>query len=97
MDGAGNAVTNSAGTERSKAMSEIKPGAVCSNCGRTVTESEYSSGESVCCGKEVIAEEEYGKPQDLDRNKAESKRLRQLDKQARRHYDNGDHDYSMNG
>ncbi len=27
----------------------------------------------------------------------DSKRLNALDRQARRHYENGDHDYSMNG
>ena len=37
------------------------PGAVCSNCGRTVTEGEYSYGGSNCCNADVIAEEFYGK------------------------------------
>jgi hypothetical protein len=36
-----------------------KPGSVCARCGRTVTEEEYSSGEPVCCGDFVIAEEDY--------------------------------------
>jgi len=38
-----------------------KPGAVCSDCGRTVTIVEYSCGESTCCKAEVVAEEEYGR------------------------------------
>lgn len=42
-------------------QSPLKPGAVCSWCGRTVTEREYSSGESTCCHKEVTAEEFYGR------------------------------------
>jgi hypothetical protein len=37
------------------------PGAVCSDCGETVTESAYSTGQSGCCGKDVVAEEEYMK------------------------------------
>jgi hypothetical protein len=36
-----------------------KPGAVCSECGRTVTEAEYSKGESNCCKAPVVPEEEY--------------------------------------
>jgi len=40
-----------------------KPGTVCSYCGRTVREREYSSGESTCCHVEVTAEEFYGKEQ----------------------------------
>lgn len=31
------------------------------------------------------------------KDKAESKRQASLYRQAKRHYDNGDHDYSMNG
>ncbi len=42
-----------------EARSPKKPGAVCAKCGRTVTEAEYSSGEPVCCGDFVIAEEDY--------------------------------------
>ena len=38
-------------------MSQEKPGAVCSECGRTVTEGEYSYGQSKCCDAEVTAEE----------------------------------------
>lgn len=34
-------------------------GAVCGECGRTVTEAEYSSGESKCCNYDVCSEEEY--------------------------------------
>jgi hypothetical protein len=41
-------------------MSREKPGAVCGECGRTVTEGEYSSGESSCCHAEVTAEEFFG-------------------------------------
>jgi hypothetical protein len=41
--------------------STIKNGAVCFRCGRTVTEAEYSCGESTCCHADVIPEEEYGK------------------------------------
>ena len=40
-----------------------KPGAVCSECGRTVTVGGYSTGESTCCKAEVCAEEEYGRAQ----------------------------------
>jgi hypothetical protein len=39
--------------------SSKKYGCVCSECGRTVTVAEYSNGESVCCHKDVIAEEFY--------------------------------------
>jgi hypothetical protein len=36
-------------------------GAVCSECGSTVSEGEYSLGESLCCTAEVIPQDEYGK------------------------------------
>jgi hypothetical protein len=39
--------------------SKEKPGSVCSKCGRTVTEAEYSGGQSACCKAEVTAEEFY--------------------------------------
>ena len=38
---------------------DTHPGAVCSSCGRTVTEPEYSSGESKCCKADVTGEEHY--------------------------------------
>ena len=38
---------------------KLKHGAVCSECGRTVTEREYSLGESECCKQDVVSEEEY--------------------------------------
>lgn len=37
-----------------------KAGSVCGACGRTVSEDEYSSGESKCCKAEVVAEEFFG-------------------------------------
>jgi hypothetical protein len=42
-------------------MEQEHPGAVCSDCGRTVTNGEYSYGGSNCCKADVVAEEEYGK------------------------------------
>lgn len=36
-------------------MNASHPGAVCSECGRTVTNGEYSIGESNCCKAEVEA------------------------------------------
>lgn len=44
-----------------EARSKKKHGSVCSDCGRTVTEAEYSGGQSVCCDAEVCGEEFYGK------------------------------------
>ena len=38
----------------------LKDGFLCSNCGRTVTENEYCSGETTCCKALVIVEEEHG-------------------------------------
>ena len=38
-----------------------KPGTVCSDCGKTVTNREYSSGVSSCCKADVVPEEDYGK------------------------------------
>lgn len=38
---------------------ELHYGAVCSCCGRTVTEEEYECGESLCCDDYVTSEEEY--------------------------------------
>lgn len=38
---------------------KIHNGVVCSGCGRTVTDHEYSSGESNCCYVEVIPEEQF--------------------------------------
>ena len=38
-----------------------KPGVVCWECGRTVTEAEYSYGETTCCKSGVVPEEDYGK------------------------------------
>lgn len=35
------------------------PGAVCSECGRTVTQAEYSSGEAMCCHADVVPEEQF--------------------------------------
>ncbi len=35
------------------------PGAVCSLCGRTVTNAEYSYGGSKCCDADVVGEEAY--------------------------------------
>jgi hypothetical protein len=35
------------------------PGVCCHNCGRTVTEDEYSGGESWCCGDYVCGEEDF--------------------------------------
>lgn len=43
------------------AMTKEKPGVVCGDCGRTVTEGEYSYGQSSCCKKFVVPEEQYGK------------------------------------
>lgn len=43
-------------------ISREKFGSVCGKCGKTVTEAEYSSGESKCCKDEVVAEEFYGRP-----------------------------------
>jgi predicted amidophosphoribosyltransferase len=40
-------------------------GAVCSECGRTVTEGEYSLGESLCHVANVIAVEDFGKGGEL--------------------------------
>jgi len=34
-------------------------GAVCEECGRTVTNEEYSCGEAKCCHADVIPEESY--------------------------------------
>jgi hypothetical protein len=42
-----------------KEESPLKPGAVCSKCGRTVTEAEYSYGGSKCCDADVTGEEHY--------------------------------------
>lgn len=42
-------------------MKKLHHGAVCSDCGRTVTNGEYSKGESNCCKKDVVPEEEYGR------------------------------------
>lgn len=42
-------------------MKKPHPGAVCSNCGKTVSEGEYSEGQSNCCKQDVVPEEEYGK------------------------------------
>jgi len=41
-------------------MEREHPGAVCGDCGRTVTEGEYSFGGSNCCKADVVPEEEYG-------------------------------------
>lgn len=38
---------------------ELHQGAVCSYCGQTVTEDEYSCGQSDCHKKDVVSEEEY--------------------------------------
>jgi hypothetical protein len=43
-------------------MNAPHPGAVCGECGRTVTMGEYSGGQSSCCKAGVTAEEEYGNP-----------------------------------
>jgi hypothetical protein len=42
-------------------MKKPHPGAVCQECGRTVTTGEYSIGESSCCRQPVVSQEEYGK------------------------------------
>ena len=48
-------------THESEDMDADKPGAVCSECGRTVTHREYSSGQSSCCPDgSVIPEEHFG-------------------------------------
>lgn len=41
-------------------------GAVCNNCGRTVSMNEYTSGESKCCKNDVVSEEEYGNKDTTD-------------------------------
>ena len=41
-------------------MEQEHPGAVCSDCGRTVTNGEYSYGGSNCCKADVVPEEQYG-------------------------------------
>lgn len=38
---------------------DMNAGKVCSECGRTVTQAEYSSGETNCCHAEVIPEEDF--------------------------------------
>jgi hypothetical protein len=38
-----------------------KDGVVCGECGQTVSHSEYSQGQSLCCRADVVAEEDYGK------------------------------------
>lgn len=45
--------------KESEDMTQEHPGAVCGECGRTVTNGEYSKGESDCCKAEVKAEEEF--------------------------------------
>lgn len=40
---------------------KIHHGAVCSYCGKVVTEGEYGKGESNCCKADVVTEEEFGK------------------------------------
>lgn len=50
--------------EQLKHGSALKHGTVCGECGRTMTEAEYSCGESSCCKAEVVPEEEYGKTHD---------------------------------
>lgn len=48
-------------------MNDEKPGTVCSECGRTVTNNEYSSGQPNCCEKgSVIPEEQFGQNFDED-------------------------------
>jgi hypothetical protein len=47
------------GLAMKKKQEELHYGAVCSHCGKTVTNREYSKGESDCCGKWVVSEEEY--------------------------------------
>ena len=47
--------------ERDDDMKATHEGAVCELCGRTVTEAEYSSGDSDCHTAQVIAEEDFGK------------------------------------
>lgn len=47
------------------------PGAVCSECGRTVTEGEYSYGGSTCCNTDVVAEEQYGMTASVRKNAAQ--------------------------
>jgi len=42
-------------------MKKMHPGAVCSSCGKDMTEGEYSKGESNCCKADVVPEEQYGK------------------------------------
>ena len=45
------------GTEKSREVQGLTgeaPGAVCSKCGRTVTQKEYSYGGTTCCQGDVI-------------------------------------------
>lgn len=50
------------GTFDQRHMEDEKEGTVCSECGRTVTHGEYSSGQPTCCkGGDVIPQEEYGR------------------------------------
>jgi|SRR6516164_8759644 len=39
----------------------LRPGTVCSECGRTVKQAEFSRGEAAFCKAEVVSEEDYGK------------------------------------
>lgn len=48
------------GDEKNTLEKIMHPGAVCSDCGATMSEDEYSCGRSDCCGADVCAEEEYG-------------------------------------
>ena len=43
----------------SEDMNAKRDGTVCGNCGKTMTNGEYSKGESNCCQYDVISEEEY--------------------------------------
>ena len=37
----------------------LQHGCVCSDCGKTVTEDEYSKGDTDCCQAMVVGEEDY--------------------------------------
>ncbi len=45
--------------DATEAMEADHPGAVCSHCGRTVTEAEYDYGASCCCEADVCDEGDY--------------------------------------